>query len=97
LYSVLKVLQEQAVSRHAAKLKTQQEEQHLHHWAMRKPSIGGSGTSDSRQAWLDEVQRRARLGDQSEPNNPHNNHHHSSLMTPIKPSIERKVTGKPLA
>ncbi|KAA1066097.1 hypothetical protein PGT21_021212 [Puccinia graminis f. sp. tritici] len=101
LYSVLKVLQEQAVSQHAAKLKTQQEEQHLHHWAMRKPSIGGSGTSDSRQAWLDEVQRRARLGDQSEPNNPHNNnhhhHHHSALMTPIKPSIERKVTGKPLA
>ncbi|KNZ47424.1 hypothetical protein VP01_63g5 [Puccinia sorghi] len=96
LYSVLKVLQEQAVRQHAAKLRTQQQEQHLHHWAMRKPSIGGSGTSDSRQAWLNEVQRRARLGETSQS---------STLPTrdgdvgsrPTKPPIERKVTGKPLA
>ncbi|KAH9452832.1 hypothetical protein MJO28_008255 [Puccinia striiformis f. sp. tritici] len=92
LYSVLKVLQEKAVSQHAAKLKTQQEEKYLHHWAMRKPSIGGSGTADSRQAWLDEVQRRARLGEDTA-----SFKHVTTMNKPTKPPIERKVTGKPLA
>jgi len=97
LYSVLKVLQEQAVRQHAAKLKTQQQEQHLHHWAMRKPSIGGSGTSDSRQAWLNEVQRRARLGETSLSSSPHPTRDGDVSSRPTKPPIERKVTGKPLA
>lgn len=109
LYSVLKVLQEQAVRQHAAKLQTQQQEQHLHHWAMRKPSIGGSGTSDSRQAWLNEVQRRARLGEgssdassahQSTPASFVDGAHQrdgAASSRPTKPPIERKVTGKPLA
>ncbi|WAR57552.1 hypothetical protein PtB15_8B604 [Puccinia triticina] len=97
LYSVLKVLQEQAVRQHAAKLQTQQQEKHLHYWAMRKPSIGGSGTSDSRQAWLAEVERRARLGEAPEPAASAGLLAPPSVGSPIKPPIERKVTGKPLA
>ncbi|POW15409.1 hypothetical protein PSHT_07103 [Puccinia striiformis] len=57
---------------------------------MRKPSIGGSGTADSRQAWLDEVQRRARLGEDTA-----SFKHVTTMNKPTKPPIERKVTGKP--
>lgn len=99
LYSALKVLQEVAVRQRAAKLKTQQQEKHLHHWAMRKPSVGGSGTSDSRQAWLNEIKRRSNLGESSDRDTLLNEYASEDrpLGTPPIPSKEHKVTGKPLA
>ncbi|KAG0150180.1 hypothetical protein CROQUDRAFT_73247 [Cronartium quercuum f. sp. fusiforme G11] len=62
LYSSLKISQESAARSHAARLETVAQEKHLHTWAMRKPSVGGSGTSESREAWMKEVVRRAKLG-----------------------------------
>ncbi|MBW0462901.1 hypothetical protein O181_002616 [Austropuccinia psidii MF-1] len=92
IYSVLKVSQEQAVQTHVAKLKTQEQEKHRHFWAMRKPSVGGSGTSDSRQAWLDEVRRREGLGQTFDSANRLGHLPLNSSM----PSKVNKVTGKPI-
>lgn len=91
LYSALKVLQESAARSHATHLNTQAQEKHLHAWAMRKPSVGGSGTSDSRDAWMKEVKRRSKLGGEG----PSSTNHQSPLRASIS-SRTTKVTGQPL-
>lgn len=90
LYSALKVSQEAAARTHASRLQSQAQEQHLHVWAMRKPSVGGSGTSDSREAWIKEVERRGKLGAVDG----HGKHGSSSLKKSL--SGRPKVTGQPL-
>ncbi|CAH7677678.1 ketopantoate reductase PanE/ApbA C terminal-domain-containing protein [Phakopsora pachyrhizi] len=103
IYSALKISQSKAVKAYANRLKTQEQERHSQKWAMRKPSVSGSGTS-GRQAWLDQVQRLVRLDDrqgkdvdgQTAVGGSTVSSRRTSLVNGNLPSRDAKVTGKPL-
>lgn len=91
IYSSLKVLQQQAVQSLAIKLEDQAV--HSTSWAMRKPSVGGSGAFESRRAWLNEVRQRTKTGSiiHEDQSGKQAQHDPDNL-----PRQTPKVTGKPL-